>query len=362
MERSGVVLVNAGNATSPGSPLRAVVVGYGYSGRAFHSYLISLTEGLHLHGIVARDPKKAAAAAAAYPEARIYRDFNGMLDDAAVDVVVLATPSRSHCPLAVEALNAGKHVVTDKIMCLSLDECDRMIEASQHNRKVLSVFQNRRWDGDFLTLRKLCENRQLGDLRWLECAWQGPRPMRNWRASLAEGGGRFLDLGAHLIDQVLLLFPSPVTRVYFRTHHDRSETDTESHALLVLSFEDGCTAVVDTGSTHFASKPRFYALGDQGTFVKYGLDPQEEAMKAGRIDDAREPEDRFGEVHGLENVKKIPTVPGRWRSYYERFVVEVHGGDPAVPLEESRRVIAVVEAAFQSARDNRTVETYITTS
>ena len=340
-------------------PLRAAVVGYGYSGRAFHAYLLSLAPDLALHGIVARDPAKAAAAGGDYPDARIYRHHREALDDPAVDVVVLATPSRSHRALAVEALDAGKHVVTDKIMCLGLDECESMIEASRRNRRVLSVFQNRRWDGDFLTLKALREQGRLGDLRWIECAWQGPRPMRNWRASMAEGGGRFLDLGAHLIDQVLSLFPAPVARVYLRSHHDRDETDTESHALLVLSFADGRTAVVDTGSTHFAPKPRFYAVGDGGTFVKYGLDPQEEAMKAGRIDAAEEPAENYGRLHHAHGVETVATLPGRWRSYYERFAAEVRGGPPVVPLGEARRVIAVVDAAFTSARENRAVETHI---
>jgi scyllo-inositol 2-dehydrogenase (NADP+) len=338
-------------------PPRVVVVGYGFAGRSFHTYLVGLAPGLVLQGVCARDPERRVLAAAERGCAT-YADFDAVLADPAVDLVVLATPNHTHAPLAIRALEAGKHVVTDKIMCLSLAECDAMIAAARRQQRYLSVFQNRRWDGDFLTLRRLLVEGALGDLRWLEMAWQGPRPMARWRAQAAQGGGRLHDLGAHLVDQALLVFPQPVTSVYARLHHDYPETDTESHALVVIRFEHGATAVIDTGSMHYASKPRFYAAGSLGTWVKHGLDPQEAAMKAGDIDSARELESDWGMLHDAQGARPVPTLPGRWRNYYELVAAQLTGQAPPVPpveLAEVRRAIAAIEAARASARTDQVV-------
>lgn len=343
-------------------PPRVAVVGYGYAGRVFHAYLVSLAPGLRLHGIAARDPEKQAAARVNHPDAKLYPTFDDALADPDVDLVVLATPNDTHADFAVRALAAGKHVVTDKPMCLSLAECDRMIYAARRARRHLSVFQNRRWDGDFLTLRHLLDTGRLGDLRWLECAWQNTRPLQNWRAEAAKGGGRLLDLGAHLIDQVLLLFRAPIVSVYGRFHYDNPATDTETHAHLVLAFADGRTAVIDTGSSHPLAKPRFYAVGSSGTFQKHGHDPQPGAMKAGNIDDALEPPENHGVLVSAAGRETIPTLPGRWRNYYETIAAELTGQATAIApvrLDETRRVMAVIDAAFRSDRERRSIEATI---
>lgn len=342
-------------------PPNVVVVGYGYAGRAFHTYLVGLAPGLRLHGVAVGDPEKQARARQERGCA-IYGTFDEAIRDAEVDLVVLATPNSTHCDLAVRALDAGKHVVTDKIMCLSLAECDRMIEAAHRNRKLLSVFQNRRWDGDFLTVRKLMADGALGELRWLELAWQGARPMGRWRGQAAMGGGRFYDLGAHLIDQALLLMPRAVESVWCRMQHDHRESDTESHAMAVIGFADGATAVIDTGSMHFLSKPHWYVAGSKGTFVKHGFDPQEGAMNKGNIDAAAEAAADFGTMRDEQGERRVPTLPGRWRNYYETIAAVLAGETPAVApvrLAETRRVMAVVDAALRSAKSGQVVKTEI---
>ncbi|HOF89417.1 MAG TPA: Gfo/Idh/MocA family oxidoreductase, partial [Armatimonadota bacterium] len=190
---------------------RAVVIGYGFAGRSFHSYLIGITPGLRLHGVASRDAATRARIVAER-SCRAYASFDAVLDDPEVDLVVLATPNSTHCALAIQALHAGKHVVTDKVMCLTLDECDRMIAAAAESGKLLSVFQNRRWDGDFLTLKSLIADGRLGEPRWIEMAWQGFGAWGGWRGQAAMGGGKLYDLGAHLIDQLVLLFPQPIAR------------------------------------------------------------------------------------------------------------------------------------------------------
>ncbi len=336
---------------------KAAVIGYGYAGRSFHSYLISITEGLELRGVSSRN---AETRERIHRErgCRAYEGFDEVIDDPEVDLVVLATPNHLHAEQAVRAANAGKHVVTDKPMCCSLEECDRMIEAARRNDVLLTVFQNRRWDGDYLTLRKLMDVGELGELRWLEMAWNssGP-PGSGWRRHARFGGGRLFDLGAHMIDQVMIIFPQAVETVYCRMHRDFEETDVDSHAMVVIGFEGGNTAVVDAGSMHAIEKPRIHALGMRASYIKYGRDPQEDAMNRGDIDAAEEPEEMYGRFRTLDGEeRRVPTVNGRWRSFYENVAAVLAGeAEPAVKTPEMRRVMAIFDAAFESGETAKVV-------
>jgi scyllo-inositol 2-dehydrogenase (NADP+) len=334
---------------------RTVVIGYGYAGRSFHSYLIGLDSGLKLHGVCSRNAETREKVRRERG-CRAYESFEQVIADPDADLVVLATPHDTHADLAVRAMDAGKHVVTDKPMCTTLAECDRMIAASERNGVLLSVFQNRRWDGDYLTLRRLLDEGALGELRWLEMAWQGPRAPGGWRGEAAHGGGRLFDLGAHMIDQCLQVFPQAVESVYCRMHHDYVDRDVDSHAMAVIAFEGGATAVVDAGGMHYVPKPRIQAFGREGSFVKHGLDPQEAAMRSGDIDSAVEPPENYGRLKTAAEDRSVPTLPGRWRSFYENVADALGGRAPlAVTAQSVRRDIAVLEAAFQSARTGEVV-------
>jgi scyllo-inositol 2-dehydrogenase (NADP+) len=341
-----------------GTP-NAVVIGYGYAGRAFHSYLVGLEENLSLHGVCSRNAETRER----IEQERgctAYESFEQVLADADVDLVILASPNDVHASQAIAAMDAGKHVVTDKPMCLRLQDGDAMIAAAERNNVMLQVFQNRRWDGDFLTVRQLMDEGTLGEVRWLEMAWQVFRAPGGWRGQQSHGGGRFWDLGAHMLDQVLLLKPQAVTSVYSRMQYDYDQRDVESHALCVLGFADGATAVIDAGGMHALPKPRFRLLGRDGAFVKFGLDPQEDAMRQGKIDAAVEPEDQYGTYSDGEKQTSVPTLRGDWKQFY-RNVAEVLAdrAEPAVRFAEMRRVLAVFDAAFQSARNGQVVATDI---
>ncbi len=328
---------------------RTVVIGYGYAGRSFHSYLIGLTPGLELHGVASRDPERQKRIVAERG-CRVYDSFESVLADAAVDLVVLATPNSTHAELAVRALDAGKHVVTDKVMCLNAAECDQMMAAAARNGRLLSVFQNRRWDGDFLTVKKLIADGCLGKVRRLEMAWSGFGMWGGWRGRKASGGGKLYDLGAHLADQICQLMPQPITSVYARLQHDSPEYDIESDAVVVIGFADGATAVLETSSLCAIAKPRFQILGSAGTFVKYGLDPQEPAMNRGAIDTAQEDPATFGRLHDGKQETAVPTLAGRWRNYYENIAAVLSdGAELAVKPGDVRRSIVLLEAAFASA-------------
>lgn len=341
--------------------IRTVVIGYGYAGERIHVPLIRLAPGLSLHGVVSSSPAKREAITTKLG-CRAYEGFDEVLADPAVDLVVLATPNALHAPQAVAALAAGKHVVVDKPMGLRSAEVAQMLQASEHACRILTVFHNRRFDGDYLTIRHLLANGRLGELRRVEFAWQRPGLPRTWKQRASEGGGRLWDLGAHLIDQALQLIPAPVSGVFCRMQRDFPNADVESHAALTILFADGRTAVIDTSSDSYAPKPRYVVVGSAGTFVKDGMDPQEAALAAGDIDAAKEPGVQYGRLHTAEGVAVIPTLAGRWRSFYENLSDVLHRPDPwsardqlAVAPEQAGRVISIIEAAFSSASVRKAV-------
>lgn len=336
--------------------INTVIVGYGNATRFYHIPLTQSTDGLRLHGIATSSPDKQNQIEATHG-CQAYAGLEAVLADSAVDLVIISTPNATHCEMAVAALEAGKHVVTEKIMCLNVAECDRMIQASARSGKLLSVFQNRRWDGDFMTVHQLLQDGRLGTVRWIELAWQRWDPPVGWRAQGDMGGGRFYDLGAHLVDQLLLLCPQDVKSVYCRMHFDFPELDVDSHVLMVVVFVDGTTGVVDLTSMSAIHKPRFHILGDTATFIKYGLDPQDSAARAGDIDAAVEDPQTYGRLFDGKTETIIPTLKGRWRNYYENVAdVLLHGAASAVQLDQTRRVIAIIDAALRSAREGSVIQ------
>lgn len=334
---------------------RVAIIGYGRWGRQCHAHLIERAPGLELYAIASGSAEKRAQIEASHG-CRAYESLEQVLADDAVDVVVLATPNDSHRPMSVAALQAGKHVVTDKVMCLSLGECDEMIAASQSANRLLTVFQNRRLDGDLRTLQAAMSDGTLGDVRWIEMAWQGMGTWGGWRGEAQFGGGRFYDLGAHLVDQAQLLFPQPVESVFCRMHWDIPGHDVESQCSVVLSFEGGRTAVIDLSSQTAHAKPRFEARGSKATFVKHGLDAQEDALKEGDIDLAREKPEFYAKILGNGPEQVLETIPGRWRDYYENLARALQNGEePLVTLGSARRTMHILDAALRSARGGEVV-------
>lgn len=338
---------------------KVVVVGYGYAGRCFHTYLVGLASQLELYGVVTSRPE-ARAQIQAQLGVKTFARFDEVLEDPAVDLVVLATPNDLHAPQAIQALEAGKHVVTDKPMSLSTAEADAMIGASRKSGKLLSVFQNRRWDGDFLTVRQVMEEGLLGEVFSMELCWAQYGVPRGWRSQHQHGGGKFMDLGAHLLDQALQLIPATVERVYARFFERGWTTDVEDHALCLLSFANGVEVQITTSSLARRPKPRWYVMGTKGTLVKEGVDPQERAMVAGQIDTAREEPAQYPrlwvETAGRSSEIVLETLPGRWRSFYENIAEAI--ADPArlaVTPESVRRVMALIEAARASAASGQAV-------
>jgi scyllo-inositol 2-dehydrogenase (NADP+) len=330
------------------------IIGSGLAARKFHGYLIGLVPGLRVLGYASRSAEtrerlreEGLRAWASAEEAARDRD---------VDAVVLATPHDLHCEQAVRALEAGKHVVTDKVMALSLAEADRMIDAARRSSRVLTVFQNRRWDSDYLTVKKAIDDGLLGEVIAIEsavCRFKGPR---GWRADPRRGGGLFWDWGAHLVDQLVGLFGPDAEAVSCDFRRAVWAVEVETHAHAVIRFRRGPTAVVEISHVSRVEKPRWLVRGTCATLVQHGLDPQEEAMLAGDIRAARRPPEHAArlvrEDGGRTVTDVLPDVPGRWTAFYENLAAVLEGREePLVTAESVRDALRLLIACRQSTQN-----------
>ncbi|MDP6778455.1 MAG: Gfo/Idh/MocA family oxidoreductase [Candidatus Latescibacteria bacterium] len=347
-----------------GKTVNVGLVGYGLGGRVFHAPLVELSEGLRLSAICSRSEERRSQASDKHPGVDIYAEYDALLADPCIDLVILATPHDTHAPMAIQAMDAGKHLVTDKVMCLSEAEGVEMIEASMRNQVVLSVFQNRRWDGDFLTLQDLMEQQALGEIHTVESnitTFGGPHS--GWRAWKAHGGGRTRDWGAHLVDQALQLF-GPTVETVFADHQYRypaGESDVESTCLCLLRFAGGVRVLIELGSAWAFPKPRFDVRGSSGQFRKYGVDPQEDALKMG-VAGVPIPEDvgryqlKIRAAEGGLRDAPVKPVCGAYRKYYDNIAgVLLDGADLLVRPVEALEAVRVIDAIVASAETGEVI-------
>ncbi|MFO7917185.1 MAG: Gfo/Idh/MocA family oxidoreductase [Anaerolineae bacterium] len=342
--------------------INAAVVGFGYAGRSFHSYLIGLAEGLNLYAISTRSEEHQEEAAEEHPGAKIYSSLDALLADDEVDLVVLATPHYTHHDLAIKAMDAGKHVVVDKIMCMNAQEAGEMIEASECNDVVLSVFHNRRWDWDYLTVKEVIEDGLLGDPYLFEVAIMRYGPPRGWRGVKAQSGGILYDWPAHFVDQALQLVPAEVESVFCDIkYRDLWDIDIGNYGNLLIRFANDVLYQIEISNLATIEKPRWYVLGDRGGLIKYGLDPQEPAMLEGDIDAATEDPAHRARVctmvEGEREEMVMESVKGSWRSYYRNISKVLNeGAELAVKPQEVYAAMRVFDAAMQSAETGRVVK------
>lgn len=334
--------------------MNVAIIGYGYAGKCFHAYLISLAEGLTLHTIATRDPERRANAQKDYPNVRVVSSIEEVLADKEVDLVVVATPHYTHRDLAIQAMDAGRHVVVDKIVAMNAREAVEMAEAAKRNRVLFSVFHNRRWDWDYLTLRKAIAEGLLGEPYLFESSIMRYGAPRGWRGVKAQSGGILYDWGAHLMDQALQLVPSKVESVYCQMQERKWETDIGSYVQVNLNFENGVIYRVEVGNLSLYSRPRFQVFGDEGAFVKTGIDPQEPFMVRGNIDAAVEDPVHYARVwtnHGGERREIVlESVRGSWKAYYQNISDVLNkGAELLVTPEQMVRLMRVYDAAMVSA-------------
>jgi len=338
------------------------IVGYGLAGRTFHAPFIAAVDGLRVAAIATSDPARQARARADHPAAAVVSTVDELLDRPEVEIVVVATPNRWHAPIAIRALGAGRHTVVDKPIAMDVAEAQALVDAAERSGRVLSVYQNRRWDGEFQTVRSLIEAGRLGSIDSLESRFERWSAVGDeWREVAEEAGGPHRDLGAHLVDQSLLLF-GPVRRVFGQIDRRRPDTAVDDSAFVALDHASGVHSRLWTSLIATRTGPRVRVRGTAGEYVKEDLDPQESQLLAGLRPGApgfgEEPPERWGNLYRSDgSVEPIPTVRGDYGCFYAalRNAVRGDGAPPVDPLD-SVRGLRVLEAAERSARTG-TVET-----
>jgi predicted dehydrogenase len=346
----------------PSSPaaLRVALAGYGVAGASFHAPLIAATEGLALQAVVTRDPQRRAQLAARHPGVVAVDALTDVVAD--VDLVVVASPNRFHVDLAQTALAVGKHVVVDKPLAVTAAQARALATQAETAGVVLTAFHNRRWDDDFLTLRRVLDEGQLGRVVALESRFDRWRPQIKegaWReeGDPADGGGLLLDLGSHLVDQAVQLL-GPVSAVYAELDVRRPGAVVEDDVFVALAHDSGARSHLWAGVHAADAPPRLRALGDEAAFVSFGLDPQEAALRGGAS--PRDP--GFGlREPGLEATlhdgsgamgERVTMEPGRWAAFYAGVVAPIRSGGtvaPPVTAAEAVGVLELLEAARESS-------------
>jgi predicted dehydrogenase len=340
--------------------LRVGLVGYGLAGTTFHAPFITTTPGLTLAAVVTRDAERRAQAMRAHPGVRVVDSVDALLAQAdALDLVVVASPNRSHGPVARAALDAGLGVVVDKPLTPTADEALALVRHARARRRMLTVYQNRRWDGDFVTLQALLREGALGDVHRFETRFERwrPVPKGGWREAgdPAEGGGLLLDLGSHLVDQALLLFGA-ATHVCAELERRRDGMAVEDDVFLSLAHASGVRTHVWLSAVAAQGGPRFRVLGSRAAWVKHGLDPQEAALKAsvaaGSEGWGMEDPSAWGTLGTDDAHERRPTARGDYGGFYAGVVAALRdGAPPPVDPMDAVRTLAVLDAARASARD-----------
>jgi predicted dehydrogenase len=346
--------------------LQVGLIGYGLGGAVFHAPLVAANPDMTLAAVVTSDPQRAAAVGARYPGARVVSGADelwAMAPD--LDLVVISTVNRAHVPLGLAAFAAGLPVVMDKPVAASVADGERLRDAAAEHGLLLSVFQNRRWDSDFLTLRALLTEGAIGSPARFESRFERWRPALDgeaWRerADADDAGGLLFDLGSHLIDQAMQLFGRP-THVYAELGRRRPGALVDDDTFVALTHPDGVRSHLWMSAVARLHGPRFRVLGSAGAFESYGLDGQEDALAAGSDPaDPRwgvEPSERWGTVATEQGERVIESRPGDYPAFYAGVAAALRSGSaPPVDVNDSIDGLRVIEAALRSARDGEVVE------
>lgn len=344
------------------TPIRVGLIGYGLGGAVFHAPLITATDGMRLVAVVTGDAGRGAAAAQRYPDVRVLLSADDLWTSAGdLDLVVVSTVNRAHVPLALAAFDAGLPVVMDKPLAPTAADGQRLIDAARESGLLLSVFQNRRWDSDFLTLRALLAEDAIGAPTRLESRFERWRPGLDadaWRerADAQDAGGLLFDLGSHLIDQAMQLFGRP-SSVYAELDGRRAGALVDDDAFVALTHPSGVRSHLWMSAVARLQGPRFRVLGMGGAFESIGLDGQEDALAAGG--DPRdpgwgiEPKDRWGTLATEAGGRRVQSRRGDYPAYYVGVAESLRtGAPPPVDPGDSVDGLRVIEAAAHSAAEH----------
>jgi scyllo-inositol 2-dehydrogenase (NADP+) len=336
--------------------VRVGLIGFGVGGAVFHAPLIAATPGLSLAAVVTSSPGRQAQVRAAYPGADPVASTDELWTRD-LDLVVITSPNRTHFPLAMAALSARLPVVVDKPLTPTAAEARALVAAAAEAGVLFTVFQNRRWDGDFRTVSRLVAGGSLGRVGRFESRFERwrPVPKGGWReqGTAEDAAGLLYDLGSHLVDQALHLF-GPVTSVYAELDRRRTGVSADDDAFVALAHASGVRSHLWMSAVAAQLGPRFRVLGDAAAFVKYGMDPQEDALRAGGRPGTPgwglEGASRWGLLGALDDVRPEPTDAGAYQLFYEGVVASLTtGAPPPVDPADAIAALDVIEAAQRSA-------------
>jgi scyllo-inositol 2-dehydrogenase (NADP+) len=347
------------------SDLRAAIIGYGLAGSVFHAPLIASTPGMAVASIVTANPERSAQAARDHPGAAVVPDVDEVLSPASEhDFAVIATPNESHAPLALRALDAGLAVVVDKPLAPGAAQARELVEHAEGLGLPLTVYLNRRWDSDQLTLRRLLEQGDLGTVLRHESRFERWLPQlrgHKWSEHTPpeRGGGVLIDLGPHLVDQALQLF-GPVVSVYAEIASPRGGA-ADDDAFLALNHASGTRSHLWTSAFTAAPGPRRRVLGDRAAFVVTDLDGQEDALRAGRRPGdgpgwGTEPPERWGRLVAGTQAEPVESSHGDWPAFYTGLWRALRSEGP-LPVDPWDAVagLEVLDAARRSAAERTLV-------
>lgn len=333
--------------------LNVALIGYGYAGKTFHAPLITCTPNLTLSMIVSSDRQKVAKD---LPKVLVAHDAADAFASKDIDLVVIATPNDTHFDLVHRALEAGKHVIVDKPFTTTATEARDLIRTAQTKDRVLSVFHNRRWDSDFLTIQRLLNDGTLGEIVHFESHFDRYRPVvqQRWRERPAAGGGLWFDLGPHLLDQSLKLFGEP-DAIFGDLAVQRDGATAVDFFHVILRYEK-MRVILHASALVAAEVPRFTVHGSLGSFIKFGLDVQEDALKRGELPNHKD----WGHDHqsatlttwidGFQRSEPVALSPGSYITYYRAVADAIRLGTPnPVTAEEALRVMELIELVEASS-------------
>jgi scyllo-inositol 2-dehydrogenase (NADP+) len=339
------------------------VIGFGLAGRAFHAQVIRAMPGLRLAAIVQRHGNEAAEK---YPDVRVVRSVEELLDIREIRLVVIATPNETHAPIARRCLEAGRDVVVDKPFATTLKEAAELVELARKCGRLITVYQNRRYDGDFQAIRQIVADGTLGRIVRFETNYDRFRPNLKpgaWRESVGPGSGILFDIAPHLIDHALVLFGLPEA-VTADIRMERAVAVVDDSFDVMLHYPGGMRAVLRSTMLAVAPRPRFVLHGTRGSFAKQSFDPQEINLRRGYVPEngpwGGEPEEDWGVLSTVENdvvtKRRVPSATSDYRDYYANVRDAILGrATLAVTPEYVLDAMRVLEMAQESSRTRCTI-------
>jgi len=343
-------------------PIKTGIASYGMSGLVFHAPLLHVNPGFEMTKIVERSYKGSKER---YPDVHVVRSFEDLIKDDQLELIIVNTPDATHFEYCKSALEAGKHVVVEKPFTMTSVEAEKLISLSKKRNRLLSVFQNRRWDGDYLTVKNIIKNQLLGRLVSFESHFDRYRNFiqpNTWKEEPNAGAEIVYNLGAHMIDQAYDLFGMPIS-ISADIGIQRSDGKVDDFYNIILRYDK---IQVNLKSSYLVREegPRYILHGTDGSFLKWGIDQQEEDLKAGKYPDepdwGAEPRKLWGklntEISGLHFTGRIETIPGNYQTYYNSIYQAIrHGAELIVKPEQSLDVMRIIEAAIKSNKTGHSI-------